>query len=93
VVHCVSLDRGCWLNSGCSHVINPRSHAFRLFGYWIAARWRITAPQREGELMSIRESIRTGKPYGAQEWIETKARELNLPPQPWAVGRPSNGCY
>jgi putative transposase len=54
------------------------------------AHWRrrVTAPQREGELMSIRESIRTGKPYGAHEWVETNARGLNLPPQPRPVGRP-----
>jgi hypothetical protein len=42
--------------------------------------------------MSIRESIRVGKPYGAQEWVETKARSLNLPSQPRTVGRPSKAA-
>jgi putative transposase len=58
------------------------------------ARWRrrLTAPQREGELKSIRETIRTGKPYGTQEWVETKARELNLPLQPRPVGRPGKAA-
>jgi len=54
------------------------------------ARWRrrVATPQREEELMSLRESLLSGKPYGARAWVERNARGLNLPPPPRPVGRP-----
>jgi hypothetical protein len=45
-------------------------------------RWRFAAPQRAGERMSVRESIRTGKPNGARDWVETNARGRILSPRP-----------
>ncbi|HKU14654.1 MAG TPA: transposase [Steroidobacteraceae bacterium] len=48
----------------------------------------VNEPQTPSELESIRTSIRRGRPYGAQGWVEQQARELGLMQSLRPVGRP-----
>jgi putative transposase len=54
------------------------------------ARWRrkVLAPQNENELARIRESVRSGRPLGAPEWVAEKADQLGINLNPRPRGRP-----
>jgi putative transposase len=53
-------------------------------------RWRakVCAPQKEGELTAVRNSIRSGRPFGADEWTERIAQRLNIDLTHRKRGRP-----
>ena len=53
-------------------------------------RWRakVCAAQSEPELMSVRGSLRSGRPFGASEWTEEIARRLNIELTSRPRGRP-----
>jgi putative transposase len=53
-------------------------------------RWRrrVLSPQRDAELHSVRDSLRTGKPLADPDWITTHAEPLGLNPHPRPRGRP-----
>jgi len=53
-------------------------------------RWRakVCAVQNEAGLMPVRESLRSGRPFGGSEWTEQMARRLNLALVPRPRGRP-----
>jgi putative transposase len=53
-------------------------------------RWRrrVISPQREQELSSVRESVRTGKPLGSPDWVLSKSASLGLQLNPRPRGRP-----
>jgi hypothetical protein len=54
------------------------------------ARWRrkFKAPQGRKELERVRESVRTGKPMGAPEWVDATAQRLGLNLNRRPPGRP-----
>ncbi len=54
------------------------------------SRWkrRVTTTMKEKELTSVRESVRTGKPLGSDEWVKAKAEALGLDLNPRPRGRP-----
>ena len=56
-------------------------------------RWRarVCAAQSEAELMSVRGSLRSGRPFGAPEWTEQMAERLNIDLNPRPRGRPPKG--
>lgn len=54
-------------------------------GYW--QRWLHT-PHTEKELAALRKAVTTGRPYGAEAWIEATARQLGLDLGPRGRGRP-----
>jgi putative transposase len=53
-------------------------------------RWRarVCAAQAEAELMSVRSSLRSGRPFGAAEWTERMAERLKITWVPRPRGRP-----
>ncbi len=53
-------------------------------------RWRakVSAVPSEAELMSVRGSLRSGRPFGASDWTEQMARRLNIELVPRPRGRP-----
>ena len=53
-------------------------------------RWRtkVCAVQSDAELMSVRGSLRSGRPFGATDWSEQMARRLNIELVPRPRGRP-----
>jgi putative transposase len=53
-------------------------------------RWRakVCGAQNEAELMSVRGSLRSGRPLGAPEWTEQIAQRLNIELIPRPRGRP-----
>ena len=44
--------------------------------------------QSEAELIALRNSIRSGRPFGAPEWTEQMAERLNIELNPCPQGRP-----
>jgi putative transposase len=54
------------------------------------ARWRrkVAAAQDEGEVESVRRSLRTGRPLGDPAWVEATASRLGIEPGPRRRGRP-----
>jgi putative transposase len=53
-------------------------------------RWRekVRARQRGAELLSIRNSLRSGRPFGTPEWTEQIAERLKISLVPRPRGRP-----
>jgi putative transposase len=53
-------------------------------------RWRakVCARQKEGELTAVRNSLRSGRPFGADEWTERIAKRLNIDLTHRKRGRP-----
>jgi putative transposase len=53
-------------------------------------RWRakVRAAQGEEELAAVRDSLRTGRPYGAPDWREQTVKRLNIDLEPRPRGRP-----
>jgi putative transposase len=53
-------------------------------------RWRakVVAAQNETELMTVRDSLRSGRPFGALEWTEHMAKRLKIELVPRPRGRP-----
>ena len=53
-------------------------------------RWkrRVTTTMKEKDLARVRESVRTGKPLGSDEWVAAKAKLLGLELNPRPRGRP-----
>ena len=53
-------------------------------------RWRarVRARQSEAELMSVRSSLRSGRPLGDSEWTEQMAQRLKIDLVPHPRGRP-----
>jgi putative transposase len=53
-------------------------------------RWRakIRGPQRKGELMAVRSTLRSGRPFGESTWVERVAERLQINMQPRPRGRP-----
>ncbi len=53
-------------------------------------RWRakVCAAQSEAELMTVRGSLRSGRPFGASDWTEQMAKRLNIELIPRPQGRP-----
>jgi putative transposase len=53
-------------------------------------RWRakVCAPQKEIEVTAVRNSLRSGRPLGTDEWTERIAKRLNIDLTPRARGRP-----
>jgi putative transposase len=53
-------------------------------------RWRaeVCAVQSEAALMTVRSSLRSGRPFGASEWTEQMAARLNFELDPRPQGRP-----
>jgi putative transposase len=54
------------------------------------SRWRrkVHATQKQDEIDGVRESLRSGKPPGTSEFVETKAQILGLDLNPRRRGRP-----
>ena len=54
------------------------------------SRWRakVRAVPGESELMSVRGSLRSGRPLGSAEWSERMAERLGIEPNPRPRGRP-----
>jgi putative transposase len=54
------------------------------------AHWRkwLHTPLTEKELAAVRRSVATGRPYGAQGWVEQTGRRLGLDLSPRRRGRP-----
>jgi len=54
------------------------------------SRWRrkVHAAQKQEEIDRVRESLRSGKPLGTPEFVETKAQILGLDLNPRRRGRP-----
>jgi putative transposase len=54
------------------------------------SRWRrkVESPQGGDDLIRVRDSIRTGRPFGAPGWVEAKAGQLGLCLNPRPRGRP-----
>jgi len=54
------------------------------------SRWRrkVHATQKQEEIDRVRESLRSGKPLGSPEFVETKAQILGLDLNPRPRGRP-----
>jgi putative transposase len=53
-------------------------------------RWRakVCAAQKEAELVTVRASLRSGRPFGQSEWTEQMARRLKIDLSPRLRGRP-----
>jgi putative transposase len=53
-------------------------------------RWRakVCAAQSDGELTTLRSSLRSGRPFGASEWTEQMAERLKIDLNPRPRGRP-----
>ena len=53
-------------------------------------RWlsKVHAVQAEAELTAIRDSLRSGRPYGSPEWLEQIAQQLDIDLTPRRRGRP-----
>ncbi len=53
-------------------------------------RWRakVFAVPSKAELMTVRSSLRCGRPFGAPEWTEPMAERLNIELNPRPQGRP-----
>ena len=53
-------------------------------------RWRakVCAAQNEADLMSVRGSLRSGRPFGSSDWTEQMTRRLNIDLVPRPRGRP-----
>jgi putative transposase len=53
-------------------------------------RWRskVHAVQAERELTAIRASLRSGRPYGSPQWLESTAERLDIDLTPRRRGRP-----
>ena len=53
-------------------------------------RWRskVRAVQAEHELTALRDSLRSGRPYGSPEWLERIAKQLDIDLIPRRRGRP-----
>jgi putative transposase len=53
-------------------------------------RWRakVRAHQKESELTAVRQSLRSGRPFGESEWTERMAARLNIDRNPRPRGRP-----
>jgi hypothetical protein len=53
-------------------------------------RWRskVFSPQKELELTAVRNSLRSGRPFGADEWTEKIAKQLNIDLARRPRGRP-----
>ena len=54
-------------------------------------RTRVCAAQSETELMTVRGSLRNGRPFEAPEWTEQMAERLNIELNPRPRGRPPKG--
>jgi putative transposase len=54
------------------------------------ARWRarVHAAQPGKELAAVRQSVTTGRPFGSEGWVQSKARSLGIPLVPRPRGRP-----
>ena len=54
------------------------------------ACWRrkVALPQDEEELTAVRDSVRTGRPFGTSAWRETMASRLGVVLNPRPRGRP-----
>jgi hypothetical protein len=48
----------------------------------------VRAGQSEAELVSVRGSLRSGRPFGTFEWTEQMAKRLNIELVPRPRGRP-----
>jgi putative transposase len=55
-------------------------------------RWRakVCAPQKEGEMTADRNSSRSGRPFGADEWTQATAKRLDIDLTPRKRGRLRN---
>jgi putative transposase len=53
-------------------------------------RWRarVSAGQRDAELMEIRASLKSGRPFGSAEWTDEMVKRLNVNLTPRPRGRP-----
>ncbi len=53
-------------------------------------RWRakVRAVQSEAELMTVRGSLQSGRPFGTSQWTEHIAERLNITLTPRPRGRP-----
>jgi putative transposase len=53
-------------------------------------RWRakVRAVQSKDELMSVRSSLRSGRPFGTDDWTEKMGKRLNIDLVPRSRGRP-----
>ena len=54
------------------------------------ARWRrkVRGEQRAKELDGVRSSVRSGQPYGAEDWVEVISHRLGIVREPRCRGRP-----
>jgi putative transposase len=54
-------------------------------------RWRakVSTQQGEGERTGVRDSLRSGRPFGAPEWTERTAERLHIDLNPRPRGRPA----
>ena len=54
------------------------------------ARWRrkVRGEQPVKELDAVRSSLRSGRPYGAEDWVEVISRRLGIVREPRRRGRP-----
>ena len=54
------------------------------------ARWRrkVRGEQPAKELDGVRSSVRSGRPYGAEDWVEVISHRLGIVPEPRRRGRP-----
>lgn len=57
------------------------------------ARWRrrVEAAQRPQELLAVRDSLRSGKPLGDNDWVQSMASRLGVNLEPRPRGRPRKG--
>ena len=53
-------------------------------------RWRakVRGEQDEAELRAVRQSLRSGRPFGRPDWTESMAQRLNIELNPRPRGRP-----
>ena len=54
------------------------------------ARWRrkVRGNNQARELDAVRSSLRTGRPFGAEDWVEVIPRRLGIVREPRRRGRP-----
>ena len=54
------------------------------------ARWRrkVRGEQPAKELDGVRSSVRSGRPYGAEDWVEVISHRLGIVREPRRRGRP-----
>ena len=54
------------------------------------ARWRrkVRGEQPAKELDGVRSSVRSGRPYGAEDWVEVVSHRLGIVHEPRRRGRP-----